>query len=127
MKKILAGLLLISLSTVFLPVKARAEGQDNDMLTVLKSSFYGGLTGALIGTAFLAFRDKPGDHLKDIRVGAGVGVIIGTIYGLAKTTGVAFVQIQDGHVTVQAPPLQFTIDPETKGLFGSLNLLKISF
>jgi len=127
MKKITVVLLLITLSTVFFPASARAERQDNDMLTVLKSSFYGGLTGALIGTAFLAFRDKPGDHLKDIRVGAGVGVIIGTVYGLLKTTGTAFVEVQDGHVTVQAPSFQLGIDPETKDLIGSVDLLKIPF
>jgi len=126
MKKIVASLLLISVITIFLPAKVQAVESDNDMLTVLKSSFYGGLTGALIGTAFLAFRDKPSDHLKDIRVGAGVGVILGTAYGLAKTTG-AFVEIQDGHVTVQAPTLQFDIDPDTKGLRGSVELLKIPF
>jgi hypothetical protein len=97
------------------------------MLTVLKSSFYGGLTGALIGTAFLAFRDKPSDHLKDIRVGAGVGVIIGTAYGLLKTTGTAFVEVQDGQITVQAPSFQLGIDPETKDLTGSVDLLKIPF
>ena len=97
------------------------------MLTVLKSSFYGGLIGVLIGSAFLAFRDKPGDHLKDIRVGAGVGVIIGTVYGLLKTTGTAFVEVQDGHLSVQAPSFQLRIDPETKDLIGSVDLLKIPF
>lgn len=127
MKKVIVGLLLITLSTVLLPTKVRAQQRDNDMLTVLKSSFYGGLTGALIGTAFLAFREKPGDHLKDIRVGAGVGVIIGTVYGLLKTTGTAFVEVQDGHLTVQAPSFQIGIDPETKSLIGSVDLLKIPF
>ncbi|VAX33302.1 hypothetical protein MNBD_NITROSPIRAE01-2306 [hydrothermal vent metagenome] len=127
MKKMTIVLLLITLSTIFFPPSARAQQQDNDMLTVLKSSFYGGLTGALIGTAFLAFREKPGDHLKDIRVGAGVGVIIGTVYGLFKTTGTAFVEVQDGYLTVQAPSFQIGIDPETKGLIGSVDLLKIPF
>ncbi len=126
MKQLIAGFLLIIMMTLLLPQKARADETDNDMLTVLKSSFYGGLTGALIGTAFLAFRDKPGDNVKDIRVGAGVGVIIGTLYGLAKTTQ-AFVEIEDGKLTVQAPSLQFNIDPETKALGGSVDLLSIPF
>lgn len=127
MKNIVVGLLLITLGTVLFPTKIHAKSQNNDMLTVLESSFYGGLTGALIGTAFLAFRDKPSDHLKDIRVGAGLGVLIGTVYGLLKTTGAAFVEVQDGQVTVQAPSFRLGIDPATKGLTGSVDLLKIPF
>ena len=126
MKKTVAAVLLIALFALFVPSEARADEMDNDMLTVLKSSFYGGVTGALIGTAFMALRDKPSDHTEDIRIGAGIGVIVGAVYGIAKTTR-AFAEIQDGQVIIQAPTLQFDIDPETHDLKGSVDLLKIPF
>ncbi len=126
MKKYVAIFLMFAMITLCLPIKAEAAQQDNDMLVVLKSSFYGGLTGALIGTAILAFRDKPSDHTEDIQIGAGVGIIVGTLYGLAKTTQ-AFVQVEDGNLTVQMPTFRFDVDQDTHDLRGSVDLLKIPF
>ncbi len=126
MKKFVVLLLMITLITATVQQTAHATEQDNDMLMVLKSGFYGGLTGALIGTAFLAFRDKPSDHTDDIRIGAGVGVIVGTLYGFAKTTQ-AFVQVHDNRITFHLPAINIAVDPETQALQGSVNLLNIPF
>ncbi len=125
MKKITAGLLLMTTLFFFLPRDVNAAERNDGMREVLRSSVYGGLTGALIGTAFLAFREKPSDHLKDIRVGAGIGIIIGTLYGLAKTT--SLVEIKKGTVTVQMPSLRINVDQDTDSLRGSIDLLKIPF
>ena len=41
---------------------------------------YMGLAGAVLGLSTLSFYGRPQDHLTNIPVGFGVGVIIGTIY-----------------------------------------------
>lgn len=124
MKRIVVVVLLISM--MFMMVPGMAKAYENDVQEVLKSSFYGGLTGALIGAAFLAFRDKPGDHLKDISVGAGVGVILGTLYGIGKTTQ-AFAEVKEGTVTFHFPSLQFDVDAKNHSVRGSVDLFHVPF
>ncbi len=46
------------------------------------SCTYGVLAGALVGTATLAFTDKPGDNLNRIARGASIGLYAGIILGL---------------------------------------------
>jgi len=124
MRQVVVALLLVSLTLMMFP--GRAEAYENDVQEVLQSSFYGGLTGALIGAAFLAFRDEPGDHLEDISVGAGVGVILGTLYGIGKTTR-AFVEVQDGALAFQLPSLQLDVNPAQHDIRGSLELIHVPF
>ncbi len=123
MKNAVAVLLIVAAALTFLP--AQASARRNDLVEVLESSFYGGLTGTLIGGAFLAFRDKPSDHLSDLRIGAGVGVILGTIYGIAKTTSRSFAEIDNGQFTFHVPTLQFDLDPYDHSVRGSIDLLRI--
>lgn len=124
MKKAVVVMLLAFLVVTLAP--PQAEAQRNNMREVLESSFYGGLTGALIGGAFLALRDKPGDHLKDLRIGAAAGVIVGTIYGLVKTTR-AFAEYNNGEFAFSIPTIQFDVDRNDKTLRGSLELIQIPF
>ncbi len=124
MKKLTIVVLLVTMVLVLAPAQVKA--QQNAMKEVLETSFYGGLTGTLIGAAFLAFRDKPGDHLDDLRIGAAAGVIFGALYGIAKTTK-AFAQIDDGRFTFHVPTIQFDVDRRDKSLRGSLELLQIPF
>jgi len=124
MKQSVVVSLLISMTLMVFPATVRAY--ENDVQEVLQSSFYGGLTGALIGAAFLAFREKPGDHLKDISVGAGIGVILGTLYGIGKTTQ-AFVEVQDGSIAFHLPSVHLDVDTKDHTLGGSVDLLKIPF
>ncbi len=46
------------------------------------SCTYGVLAGTLVGTATLAFSDKPGDNLNRIARGASLGLYAGIILGL---------------------------------------------
>ena len=46
------------------------------------SCTYGVLAGTLVGTATLAFSDKPGDNLNRIARGASIGLYAGIILGL---------------------------------------------
>ena len=41
---------------------------------------YCGLGGAVLGLSTLSFYGRPQDHMKNIYLGFGVGVVIGTIY-----------------------------------------------
>lgn len=41
---------------------------------------YMGLAGAVLGLSTLSFYGRPQDHLTNIPIGFGVGVIIGTVY-----------------------------------------------
>lgn len=41
---------------------------------------YMGLAGAVLGLSTLSFYGRPQDHLTNIPIGFGVGVIVGTIY-----------------------------------------------
>jgi len=125
MRNAVAVLLLVAVAISLCP--APAEARQNEVVYVLQSSFYGGLTGTLIGGAILAFRDKPSDHLSDLRIGAGVGVILGAIYGIAKTTSRSFAEIENGKVTFQIPTLQWDIDQYDRSVRGSVDLLRIPF
>lgn len=98
------------------------------MEEVLIDGFYGGLAGALVGAAFMAFKENPGDHLDDIAIGAGVGVIAGTLYGVGRAAR-AFAEVQDGKLTVQMPTIRFDLEPVGKGLQPrwSADLLRLDF
>ncbi|MFQ5543645.1 MAG: hypothetical protein ACE5FY_04760 [Nitrospiria bacterium] len=125
MKKYVVVLLLTLMASVIIPAQAKARNTGGTR-EVLENSFYGGLTGALIGAAFLAFREKPSDHYEDIRIGAAAGVIIGTLYGLARTTQ-AFAEYQNGSVAFHIPTLQFDVDSKNNAVTGSADLLRIPF
>lgn len=60
--------------------------QDPAVVDIFKDGFYGGLAGTLVGAAALAFTSEPEDHLNYIAIGAGVGVIAGTAYGIYTAT-----------------------------------------
>jgi hypothetical protein len=60
--------------------------QDPAVVDIFKDGFYGGLAGALVGAAALAFTSEPEDHLNYMAIGAGVGVIAGTAYGIYSAT-----------------------------------------
>lgn len=91
-----------------------ARAQDDALVGVLVDGFYGGLIGALVGTAVMALTSHPSDHLSYITSGAGIGAIGGTLYGLSKIANRSFVDIDRGRVTWQVPDLTITPfhDPE---------------
>ena len=94
------------------------------------NAFYGGLLGGLAGTALLVFAKKPADHVNYIYYGAAGGVLVGTAYGLAKSSK-SLVSIENGNVKVAMP----TIKPELQqtdakgpvGLMVRADLLSASF
>jgi hypothetical protein len=97
---ILSALLLASLSV---PCSAA----DNAFKDTLESAAYGGLVGAMVGGALLAFTKKPADHLDYLSYGAAGGVLAGTAYGVARYSK-SLVSVEDGNVKFAMP----TIIPE---------------
>ena len=56
------------------------------MQRTLRDSLYGGLIGALLGTAVLFLTDNPDDHIEYIPTGAAVGILAGAAYGMTMST-----------------------------------------
>lgn len=99
MNWILRATLLVLLWILVLAPPAAA--QYGDLADVFRDGLYGGLIGALVGAATLPFADEPEDHLDRIAIGAGVGVIAGTAYGIYVTTR-ALVEVRDGQIAWRA-------------------------
>ena len=90
------GILLFTLSGV-------GYAQDPAVADIFRDGFYGGLAGALVGVAAILFDiDDAEDHLNYIAIGAGVGVIGGTAYGIYSATQ-AFAEIEGSRTTWHLP------------------------
>jgi hypothetical protein len=98
----LSALLITSLSV---PCSAADAGFKD----LFENALYGGLAGALVGGACLAFASKPGDHLDYISIGAASGVLVGVGYTVVKGSK-SLVSIENGDVKFAIP----TITPEFK-------------
>ncbi len=57
----------------------RGSGPMKEFVTACT---YGVLAGTLVGTATLAFEDKPGDNLQNVARGASIGLYSGILLGL---------------------------------------------
>lgn len=66
------------------PAKSKADPGREFLMSVT----YGTLAGALLGTASLAFTDKPGEKLQRIARGASLGLYFGILLGLYVVYGV---------------------------------------
>ncbi len=74
-KKIFISILVF----FFFRVSSAAADPAKDFVM---SCTYGVLAGTLVGTATLAFSDKPGDNLNRIARGASIGLYAGILLGL---------------------------------------------
>jgi hypothetical protein len=97
---------------------------------VLVDGFYGGLIGALLGTAVMMMTENRDEHQSYITTGAALGVIGGTVYGMAKMTHVAAVTFDQGRVAWRVPTIQTTVQsapggPENVQL--SAGLVRVTF
>lgn len=87
-KKLLLSIITITFisGVVAIPAnEAKADSGREFMMSVT----YGTLAGALLGTASLAFTDKPGDKLQRIARGASLGLYFGILLGLYVIYGVS--------------------------------------
>lgn len=108
-KKLLA---LVMTIVVLAAWTAPASAADNTFREIFQDALYGGLAGGLIGTATLAFANKPHDHLRNIGYGAAGGVIAGGAYGAygVVRSGKALAETGNGTVKFALP----TIMPDLK-------------
>ncbi|MBI5827611.1 MAG: hypothetical protein HZB22_07790 [Deltaproteobacteria bacterium] len=103
--KILKKAILVTLATIILILPAAARAEDT-MQRTLRDSIYGGVIGALAGTAVLLLTKNPGDHLGFIPTGAGVGILVGAAYGVASSGVVeAAAEVENGKVAFKAPTI----------------------
>lgn len=82
-KKIISSVIVLAF-IVSTPIKAKADPGREFLMSVT----YGTLAGALLGTASLAFTDKPGEKLQRIARGASLGLYFGILLGLYVVYGV---------------------------------------
>ncbi|MES2769336.1 MAG: hypothetical protein V4596_09330 [Bdellovibrionota bacterium] len=81
----LVTVVFISGVTVFPVQEAKADPGREFLMSIT----YGTLAGTLLGTASLAFTDKPGDKLQRIARGASLGLYFGILLGLYVVYGVS--------------------------------------
>ncbi len=87
-KKALMSLVIavfVSGVTIFPVQEAKADPGREFLMSIT----YGTLAGTLLGTASLAFTDKPGDKLQRIARGASLGLYFGILLGLYVVYGVS--------------------------------------
>lgn len=90
---------------------------------IMKDTAYGALTGAIIGTALLAFQDDPEDKLEYISYGAAAGAIVGAVFGVYEAT--SFVEIENGKTKIAMPTIKTKVTGKEK--VANADLLKVKF
>jgi hypothetical protein len=75
---------LLMLVPIFKPVEANAGPAREILLT----STYGVIAGSIVGLATLAFVGSPGDSLRNIAMGASIGLYVGIALGIYVAYGI---------------------------------------
>ncbi len=121
-------LVLFALFITMIPMDVVHAHKRDSISDVAMDGLWGGLVGTLVGGATLAFVEHSSEHTDNIKIGAGVGIILGTAYGSMQLSR-SLVQVNDGEMAVQIPVIEPTRDSSTRGntLFWKLNLIKIAF
>jgi hypothetical protein len=129
LRRVSAALLV---AFAFVMVSVGRASADDTMEQTLKDSIYGGIIGALVGSAVVLLTENPDEHLDYIPTGAGVGILIGAAYGLATSGVMQTVELSDdGWITLDWPSFSrarvfdnFTNDYE---IIETLRLIKVNF
>ena len=125
-KKTLAVLLFVTFSLF----STRAFA-DEAMKHTLRSSLYGGVIGAIVGSAIVLLTD---DHLEYIPTGAALGVLAGAAYGLATGEFIydrSAIVVEDGKFALRLPTIKsarvFDKNANDYNLIESVDLLRVKF
>lgn len=116
----------------FFAFSSRAVAEDTTMQATFKDTVYGGLIGALIGSAFVLLADKPKDHLEYIPTGAAIGMIAGAVYGLATAGGTkSLVEVENNKVAFNVPTVKrtgaFDKTTNTRETVDSIGIMSFRF
>lgn len=104
LKKLTVGLLVFAFMALTV-APSRAE-DDDAMRQTLVDAGYGGLIGALVGAGIylVSENDDWDDNISYIPSGAGVGILVGTAYGLYKNNlKTAATEVEGGKFTLSMP------------------------
>jgi|GEM_PF-1574268 len=106
-KALLCALVLAMAVSLAHPGAAAAE--DIALKKIMRNGAYGGIVGAMIGGALLAFVHNRSDHLEFISTGAAAGVLVGVAWGVYdSSSGNPYVMIEDGKLhAAWSPPRVF--------------------
>ena len=129
---------LIVIIAVLTTVSARADvevrryGEENPMLTIAKSTVWGGLAGLILGAAVaLVAEDNEDDIIKWFFVGGvfvGFGVGVYHVATRPKPTS-SFLEIEDGGLALRVPTLNLAPEPSAgaHGWRASVTLFSANF
>jgi hypothetical protein len=100
--------LSVLLALAFVAFSFRPAQAEGTMKATFRSAAFGGLLGALVGAGvwMVSENDEWHDHISYIPTGAGVGILVGTAYGLYTNTVVqqrAATEVKDGRLTFNVP------------------------
>lgn len=115
--------LLLTCSWVSLP---SAQAADFEVQNTMEDALYGGAIGALIGTGAMLISSQPSKNLDYIVTGAGFGLIVGAIYGVASGTR-AFAQVEDGKMKMGIPMPEIELASNGKPVAFNMPLLESHF
>lgn len=100
---------IAALAMVFTFLAVSTASAQDPMQRTLRDSLYGGLIGALLGSAVMLLSENPDDHLGYIPTGAAVGVLLGAAYGVATSgvmsTAAAEINTKEGSVSLAVPTI----------------------
>lgn len=121
----------VFLTMAILAFSSRAFAEDA-MQTTMRDSVYGGIIGALVGSAVVLLTDKPDEHLSYIPTGAAVGILAGAAYGLASGTVVHSAgEVEGGRFTFNMPTIKrekiFDEKINNTEIIESVDLIKVKF
>jgi hypothetical protein len=92
-------------------------GDENPVKTILVDTFYGLVTGALVGAAISAPQHDP-DWQQNIGSGAAIGAVGGLIFGIVSegkplvTESKAILNMEDSRVSFRFPTLKTTVQQD---------------
>jgi len=103
----------VAVTLIFLASPCLAA--ENSLKTIAEDCFYGGVSGALVGAALLAFTKKPSNHFDYIGYGAAAGVLVGAAYGTISVTR-SLAEVENGKVQFSMPTIRPEFrEPNSKG------------
>jgi hypothetical protein len=109
MRKWPIGVLLLAL-VLGLAHPGVAAAEDIALKKIMRNAAYGGMLGALVGGALLAFTDDPGDHLNFVTTGAAAGILVGAAWGVYdSSTDNPYVYLEDGRLHAALPPPRLAV------------------
>lgn len=88
MKLFLAGFFTLSLFLVNPAMAQQPSSTFNETRSNVAQIIFGGLGGAILGLSTLSFYGRPQDHLSNVAVGFGLGILGGATYVATKNIAI---------------------------------------